>query len=65
MKKAITIGMRFYDERNGCILTTNGVGCDPKVWSCDVEELGDNGEFELVDTCALFRESELRKFKEV
>lgn len=62
--KQIKKGMRFYDESNGRYITTDGQGCDPKVWLCVVEEVNDNGDFEIVDT-QLFTEYELRHFKEV
>lgn len=57
-------GMRFYDECNGRYITTDGQGCNPTVWHCVVEEINDNGDFEIADT-QLFTEYELKRFKEV
>lgn len=65
MTKTIKNGMRFYDSREGRYLVTNGTGCDPHVWSCTVEELGEAGDYEVVDVCALFHESELRRMEVV
>ena len=62
--KNITNGMTFYDESNSRYLTTDGVGRDPRVFSCIVEEFNDEGELEIVGR-QLFTVNELKKFKEV
>ena len=56
----IKIGDRFYDERNDRYLTADGCGCDPKCWSCIVEEMNEDGEYEIADR-ALFMQGELEK----
>lgn len=40
----VNIGDRFYDERNGRILTVDGVGCDPNLFSCVQEEFTEDGQ---------------------
>lgn len=57
-------GKTFYDEMNGRYLTTDGHGVDPHLWSCIVEEMDENGEFETTGR-ALFTETELKHYKEV
>ena len=57
-------GTRLYDERNGRYLTTTGTGTDPHCWECIVEELNENGDYEVTGT-QLFMENELKHFEEV
>lgn len=59
----IKSGTTFYDEKNGRYLTPTGVGVNPKVWLCEVQEIEDD-ELVTVDM-QLFTEGELKKFKEV
>ena len=54
----------FYDERNGRYLTVDGFGCDPKVAAWVVEEMGDDGEYEITGR-QLFNVNELKRMKEV
>ena len=61
--KAIKLGTRFFDEREGRYITPDGVGCDPNVYSCVVEELNDSGDFEISGR-QLFTVGELSNFKE-
>lgn len=67
----LKLGQRFYDEKNGRYLTIDGVGCDPKVYRCIMEEYepdrwDDGAEMVLVVTdTVLMREGELIKMQEV
>lgn len=65
MKKMITLGMRFFDESNGRYITPDGVGRDPHVFSCIVEEFTEAGDDVEITGRQLFTETELRHFKEV
>lgn len=58
----IRIGDKFYDAKEGRYITTDGQGCDPRCWSCIVEEANEEGEFEVTGR-QLFMESELKKFE--
>ena len=68
----LKLGQKFFDDRNCRYLTVNGVGCDPKVYSCIQEELvcdeQGNSDFdehwEMTDT-VLMKEGELIKMQEV
>ncbi len=51
----------FYDERNDRYITLLSRN-DAKVWSAQVEELGEAGEYDMV-SMALFTEQELRHFQ--
>ena len=51
----------FYDERNDRYITLLSRN-DAKVWSAQVEELGETGEYDMV-SIALFTEQELRHFE--
>lgn len=51
----------FYDESNGRYLIVDGVGVDPNVFCCIVEELNEFGEYEITGR-ALFTENELNHF---
>ena len=51
----------FYDERNDRYITLLSRN-DAKVWSAQVEELGEAGEYDMV-SIALFTEQELRHFE--
>ena len=62
--KIIKNGTRFYDEMNGRYITTDGTGTDPRCWSCIVEEMNDEGEYEVTGR-QIFTENELKHFKEV
>lgn len=64
MQKSIISGMRFFDEKNTRYLTTDGQGCDPRLWTCVVEELNEAGDFEITGR-QNFMESELLKMREV
>ena len=57
----IKMGDRFYDERNGRYLTVDGVGADPKVFCCIVEEIED--EDYTVTGRQLFNMNELKHFQ--
>ena len=50
----------FYDERNDRYITLLSRN-DVKVWSAQVEEMGEAGEYDMV-SMALFTEQELRHF---
>lgn len=56
------MGDRFYDERNGRYLTVDGVGCDPTVRSCYVEEVTADGDLELTGR-GLFKLYELQRMQ--
>lgn len=43
-RQHIELGMRFYDERHGRYITPDGVGANPKCYSCIVEEFDEDGE---------------------
>lgn len=60
----IKLGSVFYDEYNDRYITVDGVGCDPKCYSCFVEERQDDGEYKIVDR-QLFMLNELIHLKEV
>ena len=62
--KSIQIGTKFYDERNDRYVTVCKIDPVSKVYSCIVDELNDNGEYEK-DDMYLFTEPELRHMKEV
>lgn len=62
--KNITNGMTFWDESNGRYLTTDGIGRDPRVFCCIVEEFNEDGELEITGR-QLFTVNGLKKFKEV
>lgn len=64
MKKMITLGMTFFDEANGRYITPDGVGRDPRVFACIVEEITEAGDTEITGR-QLFTETELNHFKEV
>lgn len=51
----------FYDERNDRYITLISRN-DAKVWSAQVEELGEAGVYDMV-SMALFTEQELRHFE--
>lgn len=55
-------GTVFYDESNGRYITPDGVGSNPKVFSCVVEEFDENGELEVTSR-QLFTLYELQKFE--
>ena len=61
-KNPIELGTRFYDERNGRYITPDGVGVDPRCYSCIVEEFDEDGELVVSDRL-LFMEYELRHFE--
>lgn len=56
------IGNVFYDEFNGRYITVDGVGTDPNVYACVVEEFNDNGDIEVVGR-QLFTAGELAHFE--
>ena len=58
------LGKRFYDELNGLYYTPDGVGCDPKVFCCVVEQITESGDFEVIDHVLKTR-NELLHYKEV
>jgi hypothetical protein len=60
-KDMIKLGQMRYDERNGRYIEPDGVGADPKVFSCLVYEISETGDLEL-DGRYLFTKSELEKF---
>lgn len=57
----IKLGQMRYDECNGRYIEPDGVGADPKVFSCLVHEISETGDLEL-DGRYLFTKSELEKF---
>ena len=48
MNHPIKIGQIFYDDRNERYIIPDGVGADPKCYSCVVEELNENGDLAFV-----------------
>ena len=59
----IKLGDSFWDGRNGRVLTVDGQGIDPTVYSCIQEELTEDGEdFEVTDR-VLMKEGELLKME--
>lgn len=57
-------GDKFYDESNGRYLTVDGTGHAPNVYACVVEEINEDGEYEITGR-QLFTAGELKKIKEV
>ena len=56
--KHITLGSRFYCENNGTYITVKGIDCDRIVYTCAVEEMNEQGEYEITDL-ALYTRAEL------
>lgn len=60
----ITLGKTYVDESNGRYITPDGIGRDPHVYACVVEEFTEAGDLEVTGR-QLFTENELKHFKEV
>lgn len=60
----ITLGKTYVDESNGRYITPDGIGRDPHVYACVVEEFTEAGDLEVKGR-QLFTENELKHFKEV
>jgi len=57
----IELGMRVYDSLNGRYITIDGVGCDPNVYRCIVEEFNeDASDLEIIGT-QLFTRYEIER----
>lgn len=50
----------MYDSLNGRYLTVDGVGTDPKVYRCIVEEFNDDSDLEITGT-QLFTRYEIER----
>ena len=54
--KNITIGSRFYCENYGTYITVVDFDCSRIVYTCEIEELNDQGEYEITDTVLYTRD---------
>ena len=60
----IKLGNVFWDSREGRLLTVDGQGIDPQVFSCTEEDLNENGDFEVTSKI-LMKENELLKMERI
>ena len=58
----VKIGDVFYYERNGRYVTVYANCYNPKCWCCSVEEMNEDGEYEVSEH-KLFMEYELLHFE--